>query len=53
MFLSDFSGKEGGLLEPGQFWKYQIEQAKALDTSNIQCQIEGTYEESYQTLDVS
>ena len=25
MFLSDFSGKEGGLLEPGQFWKYQIE----------------------------
>ena len=36
-----------------KFWKNQIEQAKALDTSNLQCQVEGTYEESYQTLDVS
>ena len=33
--------------------KNQIEQAKALDTSNLPCQVEGTYEESYQTLDVS
>lgn len=36
-----------------KFWKNQIEKAKALDTSNIQCQVGGTYEESYQTLDVS
>ena len=36
-----------------KFWKNQIEQAKVLDTSNIECQVEGTYEESYQTLDVS
>ena len=36
-----------------KFWKNQIEKAKSLDTSNIECQVEGTYEESYQTLDVS
>ena len=35
------------------YWKNQIEQSNNLDTSNIQCQVEGTYEMTYQTLDVS
>ena len=34
-------------------WQQQIEQAKLLDVSNNQCQNEGTYEQAYQTLDVS
>jgi len=34
-----------------KFWQNQIEKAKALDTSNMQCQVGSTYEESYQTLD--
>ena len=36
-----------------KYWQAQIDQAKLLDVSNIQCQTEGTYEDSYQTLDVS
>ena len=36
-----------------KYWQAQIDQAKLLDISNIQCQTEGTYEDSYQTLDVS
>ena len=36
-----------------KFWQNQMEKAKDLDTSNMQCQVGGTYEESYQTLDVS
>ena len=36
-----------------KYWQSQIEQSKNLDTSNIQCQVEGTYELAYQTLDVS
>ena len=36
-----------------KYWQAQIDQAKLLDISNIQCQTEGTYEGAYQTLDVS
>ena len=36
-----------------KYWQAQIDQAKLLDISNIQCQTEGTYEDAYQTLDVS
>ena len=35
-----------------KYWQEQIERAKVLDTSNNQCQMEGTYEEMYQTIEV-
>ena len=47
------STKAPGCHHIAKFWQNQIENAKALDTSNVQCQIEGTYEQTYQTLDVS
>jgi hypothetical protein len=36
-----------------KYWQSQIEQSKSLDISNVQCQVEGTFELAYQTLDVS
>ena len=40
--------------EPHQiatYWQEQIERAKLLDTSNIHCQMEGSYEQAYHTLE--
>ena len=47
------STKTPGFHPIAKYWQNQIENAKVLDTSSVQCQIEGTYEQSYQTLDVS